>query len=479
MTSSFFRKRHRKFSKFLSIMITFMMIFSSMASIPVAAIAAEDDITSISVTATDAHQMMASDYTLSFDLNREITDVNSDDTDGFQADCMITVDFGASDFNCHNLDSMDVSVIRFKVNGSDFNQEAKIWNPSDNVLTIIPQAGIAANSTISIEFKDILINPADSGNKYFATLRLYDETGAGASLFMESVYAQVKPVLLTMTAVDEEDEPGNETEVNIRQKIKIELKDDDGIILAKEDIVGSLSSFGARFYAVPADENANNQFTIPEGESSVDMYFVADDPDTYTISMNLDGGSLYTAFIPEPIEMNVIPTDDVNYGWNPEQIDANLTAGEIGKVEIIAHDQYAHLTHVTEDITFNLKATNVCNGEQSETAVLLAADEDGNLKDTEEQITSVTIPAGEDKATFYYKDTRATVSDSDYSLSIGAVYDDCSLNLGPAIYPTESVSIVLKTVPEMEDNSAMRTTTGVSVEIQAELQDKYGNKANL
>lgn len=446
-----------------------------MASIPVAAIAADGDITNILVTGTEAHQTMASDYTLAFDLDRAIIDVDSV-TDGFQADGVITVDFGASDFNCDNLDSMDVNVIQFKVDGSDFDQAAKVWDSTNHVLTITPQAEIALGSTISIEFNDIIVNPTEAGDKYFATLRLIDKDGI--ALCQKLVHEQVKFLSLAMMAVDEADIHNDETQVNIRKKIKIELKDDDGLLAAKEDITGYLYGQGTSFYTAPADETSNATFTIPAGESSAELYFVADNPGIYTISMDLDWSSIYIPFISDSIEINVTPAEKIDYGWDFAKED--IIAGETGKIDIwvLDGDQYGNVVDRTEPITLDLQAINFYNGEVSETAAFFAADEDDNLVEPKQSIASVTIPANEYMATFYYTDTHATVNDPLYNLDIQASYGEDVLDMSPVVYPAESTGIFLKTVPETDDGSMMRSTTGVNVEIQAELQDEYGNKAN-
>ncbi|MEW5897884.1 MAG: hypothetical protein AB1652_01750 [Bacillota bacterium] len=358
--------------------------------------------------------------------------VQSDYNVTFQAPSGLTVsDVVYINFDyAFDLANVDLNSVGVSVGGPVYTA-ANVFKNGQTLEVIVP-SGISAGPTdkVNITVKGVK-NPTSAGNYYW----VYVYTNKDSS--SPYVNVSIQNPKLAGKLID------STVEVNQRAKITISLLDQkDQPFIAPFNVGVNLNSSGwGQFYPAPADESQIWSVTIPGGSSSVDVYYrpraVGDhDISVYTYSFGYIPASVGT--------LKATPAPQVEAGLYLET--PAFTAGKPGQVGVSMRDQYGNIVTQQADLLVKLKAiTRTWNPEsgqwQEGTMPFYAADADGSPTDT--VIDHVYIPAGKDKAVFYYKDTKATNA-GDYQVKFVTVASNLEQVWAVEIKPAPSAKVVVE-----------------------------------
>lgn len=267
----------------------------------------------------------------------------------------------------------------------------------------------------------------------------------------------------------------NELEVNLRDKLTLQLLDPAGNpYTTPSDVVCSLqtNSCGS-FYPQAADVLPITTITIPLGSSSAEVYYRPEQVGAHEINIS---STSYTPAVSAaaPLNINATPAAAVNDGLYMYAVDnysAQIVAGKamLVKVEAWLTDQYGNQVAHNAPLTVTLDVQTNDNS-AAPSWQLLAADSENQL--TETAINSVELPVGKNDAYFYFRDTRATTT-SYYQPNIVAKFAGREFPLSVIIKPAATTKVVV--APANADN--VTCLVYESMPIRVSLQDQYGNIA--
>lgn len=518
MNFNFLRKRHRKFSQAVSLLVTLMMILSSLASFPVMAMAEGGDDVTLDpiyiqdpvITGTNEGVGMLSEYSATFTLLKAIGSQNPVE-DEFEPEVLIGFDCAGSFFSTSN--EITNTDFEFIVDGVVQNDAMLDFDLEGDFPVLLINSGTALEAGQEVGIRVNLRNSMTAGLKQFATPKIFANTEVRTLMeYGNSFFVDIKPLTVVMTAVDEVGNSNGDINQNIRQKIKIELQEDGTINVTTDDISGCLTSDSAAvtFYPDKADVNPDSSFTLAAGESAAYTYFSCSTVGEQSIGLELDSNSQF-AELPTnaPLSIDVLPVTDIETRMTYLDNVIQTKAGVPVKVNIgiQTRDGQENVIERDADIAVYLEAENtVTQYITPADGRFLAADaagnpvdangnsvdlaEDGSLIDSDlvdyhaatdtytikdegpwvERIDNITPETNE--ISCYYYDTHAT-NDADYDVAFALSFGEnlYYMKWDVAINPLlESANICL---------SALDGTTrkrGECFKLQAEFQDKYGNK---
>lgn len=253
-------------------------------------------------------------------------------------------------------------------------------------------------------------------------------------------------------------------EVNLRNKVTITLRDSAGTaVKADRNIDIYLQTdklqYGGMFYEDVLDTSyypGSALLTIPQGDDSLTVYYrpigsTEDGNRADTITARGTFADPYTP-VEHTVSVNVTPAQEVQSDLYISN-SPSFTAGKAGKVDITLRnmDQYYNEVPTTPDgIIVNLATTS-------------SVGKFYNDENKTTEINSVTIPAGETTASFYYYDEVASESDTELSLSTSEVSTSQLINVSAAA----PAKIELKQRPHWYGEDAYAIDTIV--------EDEFGN----
>lgn len=264
-------------------------------------------------------------------------------------------------------------------------------------------------------------------------------------------------------------------EVGIASEITIMLKDQFGNNFAAPQngvAVALASDKAGTFYDAPANRDPVNPITVPQGQSSVKVYYV---PGTNAVGAhNLTFTAQRVTSTGTPLGEFVTAQAAINVGTGAElYLDVtglNFTAGERGEVTITVRDANGNPVPAGQGGRVVYLETNSPSGK------FYAAAEGG------EPITEVTIPAGSVSAAVYYADTEswtkkaleagmlsaAGLNPADYSYTVAFRSEGVRGFSGKAIVnPAEAATIILDVAQQAVDAVPDEILTQVGSQIGA------------
>ncbi len=266
-------------------------------------------------------------------------------------------------------------------------------------------------------------------------------------------------------------------QINERNKLTISLTDSNGnpwlTPIESYPILSSNHEL-AELYEAAADVNPIYQ-TFPEpgtsqwilmseaGDSSWELYYRPLEKGIHILDLNS------TYFGSFKVEFNVTVADAIKYGIDLEMNDGMGNYVPINQavpmtVSFFQADQYDNDIPTTEAVTFTLSENS---NDGTSTGTFYAADQNGNC--TDQPCTSVTIPAGQNSARFYYKDSQIS-TDEHYS-SIKLVNEHITGSFYINVVPGPSAKIILE--PTYGQTNLV---AGLPVAMDVYLEDAYGNR---
>jgi len=298
--------------------------------------------------------------------------------------------------NAFDVSGLDLDQITMLVSG-DIYQAAAYREGTGSVVVTVP-VDVAAGQNASLILPGIK-NASVIGEQWFGDVSVSSEPDiASAYVDLTAPELVITPDFTTM-------------EVYLRNKLTVALEDSEGQPLIAPYYV-NIRNFtdgnAGEFYPDYANTyqiNYYNGVNISPGESSVEVYYRPVTVGEMTVTAATPS-SCFGGLSAESPVVNVTPAEPVASELYLYNLTGDLTAGEPGKfaVEVAKTDQYGNPVEHGE-ITVSLTAAQTDG--QAAYGKFYRADESGAV--TAEEITGVTIPAGEDIAYFYYADTKSTV----------------------------------------------------------------------
>lgn len=338
-------------------------------------------------------------------------------------------------------------------------------NHTNQTISITLSKDLPTTSAFTLKFKGI-INTSIAGDYDF-----YLSHGTTVTTIIASA-----PVIITAPKLTFSAEKAT-MQIYERNKLTISLLDSNNnpwrTPIDSYPILRSNHEL-AELYEAAADVNPIYQtFPVPgtsqwnllseAGDSSWDLYYRPLEKGIHTLDLNS------TYFGSFKVEFNVTVADAVKYG-----IDLVINDGLGNRIPInqavpmqvnfFQTDQYYNDIPTTEPVTFNLIDDS---NDGISSATFLAADQDGNC--TDQPCTSVTIPAGESSALFYFKDSR--ISSEEHYSSIKLINEHITEWFYMNVVPGPSAKIILE--PTYGQTNLV---AGLPAAMDVYLEDAYGNR---
>jgi hypothetical protein len=292
----------------------------------------------------------------------------------------------------------------------DLNQQGtytfNLYDQFDNLapgngLQVTLNATTASGQTPNVTFGQVTFDPSAPyrGSFTFQSVGpadVYTITASATGLTSDSITVAVGVYVLDSLSVT----APQTGEVGIASEITIALKDQfgDNFAAPQNGVPVTLATDNAgTFYDAPANGNPVASITVPQGQSSVKVYYV---PDTNAVGAhNLTFTAQRVTSTGTPLGEFVTAQAAINVGTGAELYlgvtGLDFTAGQRGEVTITVRDANGNPVPAGQGGRVVYLETNSPSGK------FYAAAEGG------EPITEVTIPAGSVSAAVYYADTES------------------------------------------------------------------------
>ncbi|GAB6179379.1 hypothetical protein JCM14036_06980 [Desulfotomaculum defluvii] len=335
-----------------------------------------------------------------------------------------------------DLNEIDLGSLEMTVNQQVYSIEGSV----DNNTLILPINQDVDAGTISFTIKGFT-NPEYVGGQLFANSISINHADGSIDPYNEQLYLYTNAPNLTITPFP------NEIEYNLRAKLTVTLIDgkDNPFVTPRDIKIDVVTDKSGEFFerAVDGDEIGYWGLSIPQGKSSIELFYKPTEIATHKINAAFnDNEAPYNwGYGTAETTITALAADavDVLFSDNGTPIQSlKTTAGKAEKITLTAFDQYGKPVKQQTDLVVKLSVFN----------------NTGNFYEVidnamgEDPIEEVVIKAGSDSVDLYYCDTGKTYDPNVYCWYSTTISTEISPNYYTPLYvyvaPASAQSLDLK-----------------------------------